>query len=68
MNFIEVVDALEIIKEYCQEAPDCKKCRLHDKDDASSCGVSPKGKLQGKLPARWEFDFESLGIVPSIFK
>ena len=64
MDFIQVVHALKTIKKHCQETPDCKQCRLHSKDDKTSCGVSPTGMV----PARWEFDLESEEIVPSIFK
>jgi len=64
MNFMDVISALEIIKRHCQETPDCKQCRLHVKDDGSTCGVSPKGYI----PARWEFDVDAETHVPSIFK
>lgn len=64
MDFIRVIHALKTIKEHCQETQDCKQCRLHSKDNASTCGVSP----YGVLPCRWEFDLESEIIVPSIFK
>ena len=64
MDFIQVIESLRTIKKLCQETPDCKQCRLHSKDDVTTCGVSPKGNI----PARWEFDLESEEIVPSIFK
>lgn len=64
MDFMDVLSALEVIKRHCQETHDCKQCKLHSKDNASTCGVSP----YGVLPARWEFDVESETIVPSIFK
>ena len=64
MDFIQVIHALKTIKKHCQETPTCSSCRLHSKDDALSCGVSPNGKN----PARWEFDVESAANVPSIFK
>ena len=64
MDFIQVIESLRAIKSHCVETPDCKQCRLHSKDDVTTCGVSPKGNI----PARWEFDLESEEIVPSIFK
>lgn len=64
MDFMDVVSALKVIRRNCQETHDCKQCRLHSKDNASTCGVSP----YGVLPARWEFDEESETIAPSIFK
>lgn len=64
MDFIEVVEALKIIKRHCQETPGCKQCRLHAKDDATTCGVSPRGNT----PARWKFAVDAETIVPSIFK
>lgn len=64
MDFIEVVEALKVIKRHCQETPDCKQCRLHTKYDSSKCGISDSSVI----PASWEFDLESETIVPSIFK
>lgn len=64
MDFMDVISALEIIKRHCKETPDCKQCRLHSKDDVTTCGVSPKGTI----PARWEFDLDAEIHVPSIFK
>ena len=64
MDFIQVTESLKTIKRICQETPDCKQCRLHVKDDAATCGVSPKGCI----PARWEFDVDAEIHVPSIFK
>lgn len=64
MDFIQVIESLRTIKTLCKETPECKQCRLHTKDDATTCGVSTKGNI----PARWEFDLESETIVPSIFK
>lgn len=64
MDFIQVIESLRTIKKLCQETPECKQCRLHSKDDVTTCGVSPRCNI----PARWEFDLESEEIVPSIFK
>lgn len=64
MDFIQVIESLRAIKSHCVETPDCKQCRLHSKDDETTCGVSPKGNI----PARWEFDVEAETHVPSIFK
>lgn len=64
MYFIEVVEALKIIKRHCQETPDCKNCRLHTKYDVIKCVVCS----DGWIPARWEFDTEAETQVPSIFK
>lgn len=64
MDFIQVIESLRTIKKLCQETPDCKQCRLHSKDDKTSCGVSPKGNI----PGQWEFDVDSEIRVPSIFK
>lgn len=64
MDFMDVVSALEVIKKYCQETPDCKMCRLHAINDTTTCGVSPTGSL----PARWEFDVDAEISVPSIFR
>lgn len=64
MDFIQVVHALKIIKEHCQGMEDCKQCRLHNKYDNSTCGVSS----QSMIPSNWEFDLESEITVPSIFK
>lgn len=64
MDFIQVIESLKTIKRLCQETPDCKQCRLHVKDDATTCGVSPTGHI----PAGWEFDEESVANVTSIFK
>lgn len=64
MDFLEVLESLKTIKKHCQETPDCKQCRLHSKEDKTSCGVSPTGSL----PARWIFDLDAETIVPSIFK
>ena len=64
MDFIQVIHALKTIKRHCAETPYCKECRLHKKNEPSTCGVSPKGFI----PARWEFDLESEVTVPSIFK
>lgn len=64
MDFINVIEALKIIRSYCRETPDCKYCRLHRRDDSTSCGVCPTPCP----PARWEFDLESEITVPSIFK
>lgn len=41
MDFMDVISALEVIKSYCKETPDCKQCRLHTQNDNSTCGVSP---------------------------
>ena len=64
MDFMDVLSALEVIKRHCQEKPDCKQCRLHSKDDETTCVVSQKGNI----PARWEFDVDAETHVPSIFK
>ena len=64
MDFMDVLESLTTIKKLCQETPDCKQCRLHSKEDKTSCGVSPKGCI----PARWEFDVDKETTVPSIFK
>lgn len=64
MDFIQVIHALKTIRSHCAETPDCKQCRLHSKDDITTCGVCP----DGCIPAHWEFDLESEEIVPSIFK
>lgn len=64
MNFIDVLSALDVIKRHCQETPKCEYCRLHDKNEPSTCGVCPKGYI----PARWEFDTDKESNVPSIFK
>ena len=64
MDFIQVIHALKTIKKHCQETPDCKQCRLHSKDDVTSCGVSPSSSI----PAQWEFDVDAEISVPSIFK
>ena len=64
MDFIQVIHALKTIKKHCQETPKCEECRLHSKDDVTTCGVSPRCHI----PASWEFDLESEQIVPSIFK
>lgn len=64
MDFLEVLETLKTIKKLCQETPDCKQCRLHSKDDVTTCGVSSKGYI----PARWEFDLDAETHVPSIFK
>ena len=64
MDLIQVIHALKMIKKHCQETPDCKQCRLHSKEDETSCGVSPTGNI----PARWEFDLDKEITVPSIFK
>lgn len=63
MDFIQVIHALKTISSYCKETPDCKQCRLHSKEDETSCGVSPRS-----TPARWEFDVDEEISVPSIFK
>lgn len=63
MDFINVISALEVIKTYCRETPECEYCRLHSKYDATKCGVC----ADGCIPARWEFDLESEITVPSIF-
>lgn len=64
MDFIQVIQSLRTIKKLCQETPDCKQCRLHSKEDGTSCGVSPSSSI----PASWEFDVDAEIIVPSIFK
>ena len=64
MDFMDVLSALEVIKSHCVEMSDCKQCRLHSKDDETTCGVSSKGDI----PARWEFDVDAETHVPSIFK
>lgn len=64
MDFIEVMDALKTIKKHCQETPRCESCRLHSKNDPSTCGVCQCAFI----PARWEFDLKSEISVPSIFK
>lgn len=64
MDFIQVIESLRTIKILCQETEECKQCRLHTKDDATSCGVSPTGRI----PARWDFDLDPEESVPSIFK
>lgn len=64
MDFIQVIESLKTIKRLCQETPDCKQCRLHVKDDVTTCGVSPSGHI----PARWDFDVDAEICVPSIFK
>lgn len=64
MDFIQVIESLRTIKKLCQETPDCKQCRLHSKDDITSCGVCPGGRI----PAQWEFDVDAEISVPSIFK
>lgn len=64
MDFIQVIDALKVIKKHCQEMPECKQCRLHSKDYETTCGVS----MVGNIPARWEFDVDAEIRVPSIFK
>lgn len=64
MDFIQVVHALKVIKKHCQETPNCERCRLHSKEDATKCGVSPRGSI----PAQWDFDLETEITVPSIFK
>lgn len=64
MDFVQVLHALKTISRHCKETPNCKCCRLHSKDDVNTCGLSPSGNI----PARWEFDVEAGGTVPSIFK
>lgn len=64
MDFIDVISALAVIKRHCKETLDCKQCRLHSKDDASTCGVSPRGNI----PSHWDFDVDAEIILPSIFK
>ena len=64
MDFIRVIHALKTIKKHCEETPDCKQCRLHSKEDETSCGVSPRSSI----PAQWEFDVDAEISVPSIFK
>ena len=64
MDFIQVIHALKTIKRHCQETPKCEYCRLHNKNEPSTCGVSPKGYI----PAQWEFDLDAEISVPSIFK
>lgn len=64
MGFMDVLSALDVIKRHCQETVMCENCRLHKKNEPSTCGVSPKGYI----PANWEFDLESEETVPSIFK
>ena len=64
MDFLQVIEALKTIKKHCQETPDCKQCRLHNKNEPSTCGVSPNGYI----PARWEFDVDAETHVTSIFK
>lgn len=64
MDIMYVLRALKTIRRHCQETPDCKRCRLHSKEDETSCGVSPKGYI----PSQWEFDTDKETHVPSIFK
>ncbi len=64
MDFIQVLHALKTIKRHCQETTRCTDCRLHSKDDETTCGVC----LSGTIPARWEFDVDPEICVPSIFK
>lgn len=64
MDFIQVIESLRTIKKLCQETPNCKQCRLHSKEDVTSCGVSSSGSI----PARWVFDVDAEISVPSIFK
>ncbi len=64
MDFIQVIHALKTIKKHCQETPNCERCRLHSKEDATKCGVSPVCKI----PCSWEFDLDFEETVPSIFK
>lgn len=64
MDFIQVIHALKTIKKHCQETSKCENCRLHKKNEPTSCGVSPRGYI----PARWEFDVDTEETVPSIFK
>lgn len=64
MDFIRVINALKTIKKHCEETPNCKGCRLHSKEDDTSCGVSPSDNI----PACWEFDEEAAETIPSIFK
>lgn len=64
MDFVQVLAALRMIRNHCQETEDCKHCRLHTKHDKSTCGVSSTSII----PANWEFDVESEITVPSIFK
>lgn len=64
MDFREVVDALKIIRSYCQEKPNCQLCRLHSKKDDKTCGVAAKDTM----PASWDFNLDPEESVPSIFK
>ena len=64
MDSIQVIESLRTIKKLCQETPDCKKCRLHSKEDDKTCGVAAKGAS----PAIWDFDLDPEESVPSIFK
>ena len=64
MDFIQFIDALKTIKKHYQEMTSCKQCRLHSKEDETSCGISPRGSI----PYQWEFDVDAEIRVPSIFK
>lgn len=64
MDFREVVDALKIIRTYCQGKTHCSECRLHTKKDDNTCGVA----AVGTLPSLWNFDLDPEESVPSIFK
>lgn len=64
MSFSEVIDALKIIRTYCQGKTHCQHCRLHTKKDDNTCGVA----ADGTLPSQWDFDLDPEESVPSIFK
>lgn len=64
MDFREVVNALQIVREYCRGKTDCSQCRLHTKKDDKTCGVA----ADGTLPSSWEFDLDPEESVPSVFK
>lgn len=64
MDFREVVEALRIIRKYCQGKTICAQCRLHTKNDVNTCSVS----AYGMAPSSWDFDLDPEESVPSIFK
>ena len=64
MDFIKVLESRRIIRSYCGSMDECEQCRLHAKDDGTSCAVS----RDGNIPVDWDFDLDTEVIVPSIFK
>lgn len=64
LDYESLMDALNVIKQTCKNAPGCAYCPLHEPDDVCTCAVSTTEK---GLPFRWEF-IELSKYAKSIFQ